>query len=161
MKTSLVPVVSAEGLIHLIRGARVIIDHDLAALYGVSTRILNQQVRRNRARFPGDFLLSLTPDEEVCLRSQIVISKKGRGGRRYPTLAFTEQGVAMLSTVLNSERAIRVNIEIMRAFCPRTLEDERFRVSADAETRCSGGWKGWRSDTTPTSRSSSTPSASS
>ncbi|MEK7474197.1 MAG: ORF6N domain-containing protein [Candidatus Coatesbacteria bacterium] len=116
MKTSPVPVVSAEGLIHLIRGVKVILDRDLAGLYGVPTRILNQQVKRNRTRFPEDFLISLTLEEEAGLRSQIVISKKGRGGRRYPALAFTEQGVAMLSTVLNSERAICVNIEIMRAF---------------------------------------------
>jgi ORF6N domain-containing protein len=92
------------------------LDADLAILYGVSTKRLNEQVRRNRSRFPDDFMFQLTREEVRSLRSQIATSKQGRGGRRYAPLVFTEQGIAMLSTVLNSERAIQVNIEIMRAF---------------------------------------------
>jgi hypothetical protein len=93
-----------------------LLDVHLAALYGVTTKRLNEQVKRNRSRFPDDFTFQLTPDEVDTLRSQIATSKSGRGGRRYAPYVFTEQGVAMLSTVLNSERAIRGNIEIMRAF---------------------------------------------
>ena len=89
------------------------IDRDLAELYGVETRVLNQAVKRNIERFPDDFRFELSREE--CLRSQIVISK-GRGGNRYSTYAFTEQGVAMLSSVLRSQTAIEVNIQIMRAF---------------------------------------------
>jgi predicted restriction endonuclease len=92
------------------------LDADLAGLYGVTTKRLNEQVRRNRSRFPDDFMFQLTAEEVLSLRSQIATSKQGRGGRRYAPLVFTEQGIAMLSTVLNSERAIQVNIEIMRAF---------------------------------------------
>jgi hypothetical protein len=92
------------------------LDHDLALLYGVETKVLNRAVKRNLQRFPLDFMFQLTPEEADVLRCQIGTSKKGRGGRRYLPYVFTEQGVAMLSTVLNSERAILVNIEIMRAF---------------------------------------------
>ena len=105
-----------ERSILLIRGHRVLLDTHLADLYGVPTKRLNEQVRRNRSRFPGDFMFQLTSEEVESLRSQLATSNQGRGGRRYAPYAFTEQGVAMLSTVLNSERAIRVNIEIMRAF---------------------------------------------
>jgi hypothetical protein len=105
-----------EDRIYLIRGQKVMIDFDLAELYGVATSRLNEQVRRNRKRFPDDFMFQLTKEETDSLRSQIAISKMGRGGRRYLPKAFTEQGVAMLSTVLNSERAIEVNIAIMRVF---------------------------------------------
>ncbi len=97
------------------RGQKVMFDHDLAVLYGVSTKALVQAVKRNRARFPPDFMLRLNAREFRTLRSQTVTSKT-RGGRRYAPLAFTEQGVAMLSTVLRSTRAINVNIMIMRAF---------------------------------------------
>ena len=110
------PTESIERSILLIRGHKVLIDVHLAALYGVTTKRLNEQVRRNRARFPEDFMFQLTAEEVASLRSQFATSNKGRGGRRYAPYAFTEQGVAMLSTVLNSERAIQVNIEIMRAF---------------------------------------------
>jgi len=110
------PTERIERSILLIRGHKVLLDVDLAALYGVPTKRLNEQVRRNRARFPEDFMFQLTAEEVTSLRSQIATSNKGRGGRRYAPYAFTEQGVAMLSTVLNSERAILVNIEIMRAF---------------------------------------------
>jgi hypothetical protein len=96
---------------------KVILDADIAGLYEVPTSALTQAVRRNLVRFPSDFMFQLTPDEVEFLRSQSVISKpEGRGGRRYLPYAFTGQGVAMLSTVLRSRRAILVNIEIMRAF---------------------------------------------
>lgn len=109
----LVVVDNIESLIKVIRGQQVMLDKDLAALYGVETRVLNQTVKRNIERFPDDFRFKLSREE--CLRSQIVISN-GRGGNRYSTYAFTEQGVAMLSSVLRSQTAIEVNIQIMRAF---------------------------------------------
>jgi hypothetical protein len=112
----LVPVEVIERRIHLIRGHKVMLDGDLAGLYGVATRVFNQAVKRNRDRFPEDFAFQLSPKEAEALRSQIVISKPGRGGRRYSPYAFTEQGVAMLSSVLNSKRAVQVNITIMRTF---------------------------------------------
>jgi ORF6N domain len=105
-----------ERAIHVIRGQRVMLDADLAMLYGVTTGQLNQQVARNRDRFPEDFAYQLTQQEFTSLISQIVISKPGRGGRRIRPWVFTEQGVAMLSSVLNSPTAVRVNIEIMRTF---------------------------------------------
>lgn len=105
-----------ERRIYLIRGQKVMIDFDLAELYGVTTKQLNQQVSRNEKRFPKDFRFRLTKDETAFLRSQFVTSNMGRGGRRYLPYAFTEQGVAMLSSVLKSQRAIEVNIAIMRAF---------------------------------------------
>jgi ORF6N domain len=92
------------------------LDSDLAALYQVEVKALNQAVKRNRERFPADFMFRLTSEETASLRSQFVTSKPGRGGRRTAPFAFTEEGVAMLSSVLRSRRAIRVNIEIMRAF---------------------------------------------
>ena len=92
------------------------LDEDLAELYGVETRVLIQAVKRNSSRFPGDFMFQLSVEEAKSLRSQSVISNKGRGGRRYLPFVFTEQGVAMLSSVLNSERAVEINIQIMRAF---------------------------------------------
>jgi hypothetical protein len=105
-----------ERSIHVIRGQRVILDADLATLYGVATGRLNEQVSRNIERFPEDFAYRLTQQEFTSLISQIATSKLGRGGRRKLPLVFTEQGVAMLSSVLNSPTAVRVNIEIMRAF---------------------------------------------
>ena len=104
------------GKIYLIRGVKVLIDRDLAELYGVDTRILNQAVKRNHKRFPDDFMFQLTKDELNNWKSQIVISNKEKMGIRKPPLVFTEQGVAMLSSILNSERAISVNIRIMRVF---------------------------------------------
>jgi len=92
------------------------LDADLAKLYGVETRVLIQAVKRNSSRFPADFMFPLSNAEAKALRSQTVISNKGRGGRRYLPLVFTEQGVAMLSSVLKSERAVEINIQIMRAF---------------------------------------------
>jgi hypothetical protein len=99
-----------------LREQRVMLDADLAELYGVETRVLIQAIKRNATRFPADFMFQLDADEYAALRSQFVISNVGRGGRRYAPYAFTEQGVAMLSTVLNSERAVVINIEIMRTF---------------------------------------------
>ena len=113
---SFVPVELIEKKIYLIRGHKVMLDSDLAELYKVETRTLIQAVKRNINRFPSDFMFQLDYQEVASLRSQIVISKTGRGGRRYQPYVFTEQGVAMLSSVLNSERAIEVNIAIMRAF---------------------------------------------
>ena len=97
-----------------IRGHKVLLDFDLAELYETSTKVLKQAVRRNINRFPEDFMFELTEEEFQCLRSQIVTSN--RGGIRYMPFAFTEQGVAMLSSVLNNERAIEINIAIMRSF---------------------------------------------
>jgi hypothetical protein len=111
----LMPIERVERLIHLIRDEKVMLDSDLADLYGVDTRTLMQAVKRNIDRFPSDFMFQLSIKEDTSLRSQSVISKN-RGGRRYPPYAFTEQGVAMLSSVLRSERAIKVNIAIMRTF---------------------------------------------
>jgi hypothetical protein len=106
-----------EQRIHVLRGERVMLDADLAALYGVTTGRLNEAVRRNRARFPSDFMFRLTSEEAGALRSQFAISNgDARGGRRYLPYAFTEQGVAMLSSVLNSRRAVAANILIMRTF---------------------------------------------
>jgi hypothetical protein len=114
-KESLVPVEQIERSILLIRGEKVILDADLAVLYGVTTKVLVQAVKRHQERFPADFMFQLSRVEFDHLRSQSVTSSQW-GGRRYPPYGFTEQGVAMLSSVLNSPRAIQVNIEIMRAF---------------------------------------------
>jgi hypothetical protein len=114
--TNILPRERIERSILLIRGHKVMLDADLAGLYGVETRALLQAVSRNKKRFPKDFMFQLSKEEYESLRSQFVISKKGRGGRRYLPYVFTEQGVAMLSSVLRSERAVQVNIEITRAF---------------------------------------------
>ena len=108
--------ISIEKSIYLIRGEKVMLDRDLAALYGVPTHALKQAVRRNKDRFPPDFMFVLDSTEFANWRSQFVISKADRSGLRHPPMAFTEQGVAMLSSVLRSKRAVKVNIEIMRAF---------------------------------------------
>ena len=105
-----------ESQIHFIRNHKVMLDSDLASLYGVPTFRFNRAVKRNISRFPGDFMFQLTSSELSSLISQIGISNKGRGGRRFLPYVFTEQGVAMLSSVLNSDRAIQVNIAIMRVF---------------------------------------------
>jgi hypothetical protein len=116
MKQTIIPAEVIEHRIYLIRGQKVMLDFHLAALYGVSVKRLKEQVRRNLQRFPADFMFELSDEEYQGLRSQIATSKTGRGGRRYLPYAFTEQGVAMLSSVLRSDRAIQVNIAIMRAF---------------------------------------------
>ena len=139
-----------EKKILFVRGQKVMLDSDLAVLYGVETKVLIQAVKRNINRFPDDFMFQLTKEEFESLRSQFVTSKEARGGRRYMPYVFTEHGVAMLSSVLNSDRAIEVNIAIMRAFVKlremlssnkelaRKFEemeqkyDEQFRVVFDA-----------------------------
>jgi hypothetical protein len=114
--SQLIPSKRIERCIYLIRGQKVMVDSDLADLYGVETGALNRAVRRNLERFPADFMFRLTEKEAASLRCQFGISNGGRGGRRYRPYAFTEHGVAMLSSVLKSERAVQVNIAIMRAF---------------------------------------------
>jgi len=111
----LLPAERIEHAILVVRGERVMLDEDIAALYGVETKTLIRAMKRNLDRFPLDFMFQVTQEEVEILRYQFGTSK-GRGGRRYLPYAFTEQGVAMLSSVLHSERAVRVNIEIMRAF---------------------------------------------
>ena len=113
-RDQLVVVDNIESLIKVIRGQQVIFDKDLAKLYGVETKYLNKQVKRNIERFPEDFMFQLTKEE--CLRCQIGTSNEGRGGARYFPYVFTENGVSMLSSVLRSKTAIEVNIRIMRAF---------------------------------------------
>jgi hypothetical protein len=116
-KELVIPADRIEKAIMLVRGLKVMLDRDLAALYGVPTKVLNQAVRRNLRRFPNDFMFQLTPEDAERLRSQSVTLKAGRGHHsKYLRYAFTEQGVAMLSSVLHSDRAIEVNIAIMRAF---------------------------------------------
>jgi hypothetical protein len=105
-----------ERKIYLIRGHKVMLDEDLAILYQVETRILTRAIQRNLERFPSDFMFQLSDQEVISLRSQIGISKEGRGGRRYLPYVFTEQGVSMLSAVLKSPTAVAVSIEIIRAF---------------------------------------------
>ncbi|MDA1050658.1 MAG: ORF6N domain-containing protein [Planctomycetota bacterium] len=148
---SLIPAERIEQNILLIRGEKVMLDSDLAVLYEVETRVLNQAVKWNLGRFPEDFMCQLTEDEAAALRSQTVTLKTGRGQhRKYTPCAFTEQGVAILSSVLRSERAVQVNVEIMRTFVKlrrilsehqdlsrklAVLEnkyDEQFRVVFDA-----------------------------
>ena len=111
----LVPVAGVESCILWLRGQRVMLDADLARLYGVETKALNKAVKRNAGRFPADFMFQLAADEVAALRFQSGTSK-GRGGRRYLPYVFTQEGIAMLSSVLRSGRAVAVNIEIMRAF---------------------------------------------
>lgn len=114
--TYLVPAQFIEKSILFIRGQKVMLDSDLASLYETKTKVLLQSVKRNIERFPTDFTFELNNQEVSLLRSQIVTSNDGRGGRRYMPYVFTEYGVAMLSSVLNSPRAIQVNIQIMRTF---------------------------------------------
>jgi len=105
-----------KNMIYLTRDHKVMLDSDLALLYGVETKVLNQQVKRNLKRFPPDFMFQLTSEEFNILKSQIASSKFGNGGKQKLPLVFTENGVAMLSGILNSDRAINVNISIMRIF---------------------------------------------
>jgi len=117
IRRTTVPIEHVQQRIRLLRGQKVILDRDLADLYEVDAKVLNQAVKRNLDRFPEDFMFQLTAEESARLRSQIVTLKTGRGQhRKYLPYAFTEQGVAMLSSVLRSKRAVLVNIEIMRAF---------------------------------------------
>ena len=116
IENAIITLDQVERRIYEIRGHKVMLDSELAAMYGVATKAFNQAVKRNLERFPNDFCFQLTEGEFGSLKSQFVTSKTGRGGRRYVPYVFTEQGVAMLSSVLNSDRAIQVNIAIMRAF---------------------------------------------
>jgi ORF6N domain len=110
------PLFTVESRILFLRQQRIILDTDLAELYGVPVRQLNQQIKRNQERFPSDFVFRLTVKELSVLRSQIVISKSQRGGRRYLPQAFTEHGAIMAATVLNSERAVQMSVFVVRAF---------------------------------------------
>jgi ORF6N domain len=159
MHKEIVPIERIANSIYFLRGQRVMLDFDLAALYGVVTKVLNQAVKRNRERFPNDFMFQLSPAETRSLRSQsvvssvrtaphqppqrnwsqIVTSSRAHRGITYRPYAFTEQGVAMLSSVLKSKRAVKVNVAIMRAFVKlrRTLESNRdlARKFAELEKR--------------------------
>jgi phage regulator Rha-like protein len=152
-RNALVPTVAIQQRIFFIRGQKVMLDVHLAEVYRVATKNLNKAVRRNKDRFPGDFMLQLTKEEFNSLRFHFGTSNAGKGGRRYLPYAFTEQGIAMLSSVLHGRRAAQVNIEIMRAFVKlrellathkdlaRKLEelerkyDAQFRVVFDAIRR--------------------------
>ena len=113
---SIIPTEQIERRIYLIRGHKVMLDVDLAALYGVTTKRLNQQVSRNRKRFPEDFMFQLSDDETKSLRLHFATSNTGRGGRRYFPYVFTEYGAVMLSSVLNTPVAIETSVKIARAF---------------------------------------------
>ena len=113
---AIIPHEPIEQLIRVIRGQRVILDTDLAQIYGVLTLRLNEQVKRNRARFPADFMFQFTDEEKGALTSQIAMSKKGRGGRRTRPYVFTEYGAFMAANVLNSPRAVQMSVFIVRAF---------------------------------------------
>jgi phage regulator Rha-like protein len=138
MKTALIPIARLTDSIYLLRGQKVMLSQDLAALYDVPVKALNQAVKRHAARFPADFVFQLNAEESANLKSQSVTSSWG-GVRRARPYAFTEQGVAMLSIVLNSARAIKVNVAIMRAFVKlrETLENNRelARKFSDLEKR--------------------------
>ena len=118
--------------IHFIRGQRIVLARDLAELYGVTTYRLNEQVKRNQARFPPDFMFQLSAEEFEGLRSQFAISKGGRGGQRYLPYAFTEHGAVMVATVLNSKIAIEMSILVVRAFIELR---EMLREHADLKQR--------------------------
>lgn len=114
--TAIAPHERIESRILLMRGRKVMLDSDLAELYGVTTKRLNEQVKRNKHRFPADFTFQLTPEETKSLRSQTATSNRGRGGRRYRPYAFTEHGAIMVASALNTHRAIEVSIYVVRAF---------------------------------------------
>jgi hypothetical protein len=115
-KRSPIVAVPVESRILVLRHHKVLLDTDLAALYGVPVKRLNEQVKRNRERFPSDFMFQLTTNEYGALKSQFATSKQGRGGRRFLPYAFTEHGAIMAATVLNSERAIKMSVFVVRAF---------------------------------------------
>jgi hypothetical protein len=134
-KGSLLPDELIINKIILLRDQKVLVDRDLAELYGVDTRTLNQAVKRNLKRFPEDFMFQMTKEEFEIWKSQIVISNSDRMGLRRPPYVFTEQGVAMLSSVLNSDRAILVNIQIMRVFTKmRALMDSHKEILRKLES---------------------------
>jgi hypothetical protein len=115
-RKKLIPSVHIESVIHAIRGERVILDTDLANIYGIPTYRLNEAVKRNRERFPDDFLFQLTRKEHAALTSQFAMSKRGRGGRRTSPYAFTEHGAVMAANILKSRRAVQMSIFVVRAF---------------------------------------------
>jgi phage regulator Rha-like protein len=115
-KRPLTPAYAVESRVFFLRHHRVILDADIAELYGVPVKRLNEQVKRNQERFPSDFMFQLTEKENASLRSQIATSNKSRGGRRYRPYAFTEHGAIMAATVLNSERAVQMSVFVVRAF---------------------------------------------
>lgn len=115
-QTVLVPAERIERAIILLRGEKVMLDTDLAEIYGVETGALNRAVKRNASKFPSDFMFQLTPEEAESLRCQIGISKIGRGGRRYLPYVFSEHGALMLANVLNSERATQTSVQVVRVF---------------------------------------------
>ncbi|MGB2622186.1 MAG: ORF6N domain-containing protein [Candidatus Acidiferrum sp.] len=115
-QNAIVPTALISQKIFFVRGSRIMLDADLARLYGVATKNLNKAVKRNASRFPSDFMFQLSPKDLQSLRFQTGTSNPVRGGRRYAPYAFTEQGVAMLSSVLRSSRAVQVNVAIMRTF---------------------------------------------
>ena len=113
---SLIPAERIESRILVLRGQRVLLDRDLAALYGVSTKRLNEQVRRNQARFPCDFCFKLDQQEFANLRSQFATSRQAHGGQRYAPFAFTEHGALMAAQVVNSPEAVNMSVHVVRAF---------------------------------------------
>ena len=115
-KQAIIPVERIEKAILIIRGQRVMLDSDLAELYGITTKRLNEGVRRNVDRFPDDFMFQLTEEEYTVLRSQFATSKKGRGGRRFMPYVFTEHGAVMLASVINTPIAVNASIQVVRAF---------------------------------------------
>lgn len=116
MSNDVIPSEIIESKIYYIRGQKVMLDSDLAKLYNVETKRINESIKRNMERFPKNFMFQLTDEEHDVLRSQIATSKEGKGGRRYNPYVFTEYGIVMLSSVLNSKRAIAVNIQVVNTF---------------------------------------------
>ncbi len=138
MASDLIPNEIIQAKIYFLRAKKVMIDRDLAELYGVTTKAFNQAVRRNIDRFPSDFMFQMSKDEYAHLRSQFVTSSSEHGGVRYLPCVFTEQGVAMLSSVLRSKRAISVNIQIMRTFTQLRemyLENDQLRLKVELMER--------------------------
>ncbi|MFB9841269.1 ORF6N domain-containing protein [Mucilaginibacter ginsenosidivorans] len=134
MEDQFIPDEIIMNQIYYIRGQKVMLASDLAELYNIETRVLNQSVNRNLKRFPSDFMFQLSENEYSSLTSQFVMSKKGRGGRRVLPFAFTEHGVLMLSSVLNSDRAIQVNIQVMKIFTKirqRLLDNTELRLEIE------------------------------
>ncbi|WP_426669460.1 ORF6N domain-containing protein [Mucilaginibacter sp. McL0603] len=134
MENQLIPDEIIMNKIYYIRGQKIMLASDLAELYNIETRVLNQSVNRNLKRFPPDFMFQLSEDEYSSLTSQFVMSKNGRGGRRVLPFVFTEHGVLMLSSVLNSNRAIEVNIQVMRIFTKirqMLLDNTELRLEID------------------------------
>ncbi len=142
---NMIPLERIERAILLIRGEKVMLDSDLADLYGVETKALNRAVKRNQNRFPPDFMFQLTAEESANLRCQIGTSSSGHGGRRYLPYAFTEHGALMLANVLNSERAAQTSVQVVRAFvrlpqCPASNAELARKLDA-LEKKCDRQFK--------------------